>query len=123
MESYKELVVWQKTIELVPSIYQLTATFPKAEIYGLSSQIQRSATAIPANIAEGWGRGQTREYMLFLRIARGSLLELETHLIVAQKLGYLKPEKLKKFSDETEEIGRMLNGLIASLRKKLPAKS
>ncbi|MHB8918536.1 MAG: four helix bundle protein, partial [Desulfocucumaceae bacterium] len=89
MESYKELEVWQKAITLVIELYKLTKCFPQEERYGLISQIQRAGVSVPANIAEGWGRGSTKEYIQYLRVSRGSLAELETHLIIAQKLNYI----------------------------------
>lgn len=97
----------------------MTKGYPKDEMYGLVSQMRRSAVSIPSNIAEGWGRGSTKEYVRFLAIARGSLLELETQLIISEKLGYLSPEKHIVLIKQTGEIGRMLNGLIASLLKQL----
>ena len=119
VENYKDLEVWKQGIGLATEVYKITSRFPKQEQYGLISQIQRSATAVPANIAEGWGRGQTKEYILFLRIARGSLMELETHLIVSGRLGYLGNDSLGEFQEKIGEISRMLNGLISSLKKKL----
>ncbi|MBI4443547.1 MAG: four helix bundle protein [Acidobacteria bacterium] len=80
MKSYKEPEVWQRAIGLVKQVYEARRTFPPSEKYGHASQVQRAATSIPANIAEGWGRGSTKEYIQFLRIARGSVMELETHL-------------------------------------------
>ena len=91
-------------------------SFPDAERFGLTAQIRRAATSVPANIAEGWGRGSTKEYIQFLLIARGSLMELETHMIITQKLRYLSQEQLGAVQKEVEEIGKMLNGLIQSLR-------
>ncbi|WP_107668030.1 four helix bundle protein [Cyanothece sp. BG0011] len=119
MESYKELRVWQKGIDLVTEVYQVTKKFPQEEIYGLISQIQRAVNSIPANIAEGWGRGATKEYIYHLRIARGSLMELETHLIVSQRLSYLEQTQLIQLQQEITSIGRMLNALIKTLQAKL----
>ena len=115
MKSYKELGVWQKSIDLVEQVYQVTSAFPLEEKYGLSSQSQRAATSIPANIAEGWARGTTKEYIQFLKVARGSLMELETHLIVANRLKFLPEQKVQSLVGAIAEIGRMLNGLIKSL--------
>ncbi|MGB3189623.1 MAG: four helix bundle protein [Limnoraphis sp.] len=113
-------MVWQKAIELVVKVYQITKTFPQQERYALTSQIQRAVTSIPANIAEGWGRGSTKEYIHHLKISRGSLMELETHLIVAQRLQYiLNLESLKLIQQEIEVIGKMLNKLIISLEKRI----
>jgi len=83
IESFKDLIVWQKGIELVNEIYKVTKHFPKEELYGLTSQIRRAAISIPANIAEGWGRGTTKNYIQFLEISRGSLYELETLIIIS----------------------------------------
>jgi len=116
LKSYKELEVWQKAVNLAIEVYQATDRFPDAEKFGLTAQIRRAATSVPANIAEGWGRGSTKEYIQFLLIARGSLLELETHMIITQKLRYLSQEQLGAIQKEVEEIGKMLNGLIQSLR-------
>lgn len=119
MESYKELQVWQKSIDLVTITYQITKKLPIEERFGLTSQIQRAVTSIPANIAEGWGRGSTKEYIYHLRIARGSLMELETHLIVSQRLNYIDSIILNQLQKEIESIGRMLNRLIQSLEKRI----
>jgi len=118
MKSYKELEVWRKGIRLVEEIYRVTKAFPRQEMYGLVSQMQRAAVSIPANIAEGWGRGSTKEYIQFLMIARGSLMELETHLIVARNLGYIGEDSLEEMGREVESIGMMLNRLAKSLRGK-----
>jgi four helix bundle protein len=116
VKDYKELDVWNKSVALTTELYRLTATFPDTERYGLTSQIRRAATSIAANIAEGWGRGSRREYTQFLTIARGSLLELETHLIVAGNLGFVKPNELEAVTTHLQDIGKMLNRLIAVLR-------
>ena len=116
MKDYKELQVWQKAVSLVTEIYKTTHAFPADERFGLTSQIRRSVTSVPANIAEGWGRGSTKEYVQFLIIARGSLLELETHLIVSGNLGYLGQLQVTSAQKQIDEIGRMINSLIRSLR-------
>ncbi len=116
MRNYKELGVWQKAVRLASETYRVTQAFPQAERFGLTSQARRAATSVPANIAEGWGRGSTKEYIQFLMVARGSLMELETHLIIAQDLGYIAPEQFEPLRREIEEVGRMLNGLVSSLR-------
>ena len=92
MSSYKELIVWQKSIQLVIDIYKLTKIFPKEETYGLSSQMQRAVVSIPSNIAEGNDRNSSKEFSQFLRIARGSLAELETQIIISEKIGYTNQE-------------------------------
>ena len=116
MTSYHELLVWQKAIDFVVECYSLTAQFPRTEMYGLSSQLQRSAVSIPSNIAEGAGRLHTREYIRHLGISRGSLFEAETQIIISQRLNYSKPETIQPL---LAEIGRMLHGLIASLERRL----
>ena len=107
LKSYRELLVWQKAINLVVDSYRATAGFPKFETYGLMSQIRRAATSIPANIAEGYGRGSRKEYSQFLMVAQGSLKELETHLIVAEKLAYLTKSQTERLLSSTDELGRM----------------
>jgi len=113
IKSYRDLLVWQKAIDLVVEAYRATASFPKSETYGLTSQIRRAASSIPANIAEGYGRGSRKEYVQFLTVAQGSLKELETHFIVAEKLSYLTASKILS---ETDELGRMLGSLIRKLK-------
>lgn len=103
---------------LVTEIYQIIASFPKTEIFGLTSQIRRAAVPVPANIAEGWGRKLTKEFIQFLRIARGSLLEIETHLIISKNLDYIDTETVQVLLSLTTEISKMLNGMILSLGKK-----
>ncbi|MBI2487428.1 MAG: four helix bundle protein [Deltaproteobacteria bacterium] len=105
-------------MNLVIEIYGMTKGFPQEERFGLITQAQRAAVSIPANIAEGWGRGSRKEYIQFLLIARGSLMELETHLLIAQKLNYLKEVQLERIQKEIESIGMMLNRLIQSLKKR-----
>jgi four helix bundle protein len=118
ISSYQQLEVWQKSMGLVTEIYQISAIFPKTEIFGLTSQMRRAAVSVPANIAEGWGRKLTKEFMQFLRIARGSLLEIETHLIISRNLDYIDVEKVQVLLSLTTEISKMLNGMIISLGKK-----
>lgn len=118
IESYRDLQVWQKAMDFVVACYQLTRDFPKAETYGLSSQLQRAAVSVPANIAEGRSRRQTRVFLNHLSIAYASLTEVETHLQIAERLGYLNRERLDQMLSSTAEIGRMLNGLIQSLEQR-----
>src|SRR5882762_5838834 len=92
IRSHRDLIVWQKAMDLVVAVYRATETFPKAETYGLTSQIRRAVTSIPANIAEGQGRRLTKEFLYFLANARGSLWELDTHLEAATRLGFLSTE-------------------------------
>ena len=106
-------------MELVTDCYKATESFPKSETYGLSSQLQRAAVSIPANIAEGKGRYHLKEYLHHLSMAHGSLLELETLLEIARRLGYLGLERETSFRESTEHIGKTLNALMASLRRNL----
>ncbi len=114
--SYQKLIIWQRSIELAVEIYKLTESFPKTEIYGLTSQTRRSAISIPANIAEGWSRQYTKEYIQFLHVARGSGTELETHLVIAYRLNFLSATDFKKVQDMTTEILKMLSATITSLK-------
>ena len=118
ISSYRDLKVWQKALELVIGCYRLTAQFPKSETYGLSSQLQRAAVSIPANIAEGQGRESLKEYLHHLSIANGSLMELETHLLITGRLAYVTESDLAPLLAQTAEVGKMLNGLRKSLRTK-----
>ena len=115
VNSYRDLRVWQVGIDLTVSCYRETKSFPKDEMYGLTSQTRRAASSIPANIAEGHARGK-KEYRQFLRIAQGSLTELETHLIIAQKVALLPDSTLQQLLETTDQLGRMLTKLQQSLR-------
>jgi len=121
MYSYKELEVWKQSIVLVELIYQLTKNFPEEEKSSLSSQLQRSAVSIPSNIAEGWGRLTTSDYIHFLVIARGSLLELETQIFIANKLNYINELQVNQLQNQLDAIGKMLNAMIKTLRAKKSA--
>ena len=116
VKNYKELEGWQKSVDLAVQSCKLTRSFPPEERFGLGAQIRGAATSVPANIAEGWGRGSTKEYIQFLTIARGSLTELETHSIIALKLQYLAKQDFEITQQQIGEIGRMLNGLIRALK-------
>ena len=118
LQSYRELLVWQKAIELALVAYQMTEQFPKREIYGLASQIRRAGVSIPSNIAEGYGRGSRKEYLQFLSIAQGSLKELETQIILAERLMFATSSQTKRMLEDCEVIGKMLGALIRSLRAK-----
>lgn len=95
VNSYKDLLVWQQAIDLTVNIYALTSNFPKSELFGLASQIQRAAISVPSNIAEGHARDSTKEYLRFISIALGSLAEVETQLVIANKLQFLNDEMMK----------------------------
>lgn len=115
MQSYKDLIVWQKSIALVTALYMLTESFPKSELFGLTSQIRRSAVSIPANIVEGYSRKHRPEYVQFVRIAYASGAELETHLIITQNLKLTNVSQIQEIQDMLDEVMRMLNKLISSL--------
>lgn len=117
--SYRYLKVWQAGIELAQMVYQVTQNFPAAEQYGLTSQLRRAATSISANIAEGSGRQSTKEFIQFVSIAYGSTCEIETHLLIAGQLGYLREEDNLKLQECTASISRMLKALRRSLQEKL----
>lgn len=118
ISSYKDLIVWQKSIDLTSKAYELTKKFPREEIYGITSQIRRAASSIPANIAEGSARGYIKEYINFLSIAYGSGAELETFLVIAKELNYLSADEYAKMAEILSEIMRMLNGLLKKLKTK-----
>ncbi len=115
VSSYKDLIVWQKSVELVTEIYAATAKFPREEAFGLTSQLRRCAVSVPSNIAEGQGRATRGEFIQFLAHARGSLFELETQVHIAGKLGYLCGENQGRPGMRVEEVARILNGLLTSL--------
>jgi four helix bundle protein len=115
IRSHRDLVVWQKAMDLVVDVYRSTETFPKTETYALTSQIRRAVASIPANIAEGQGRRLAGEYLYFLGNARGSLSELDTHLELAARLKYLNAEQHSRLLEQLAEVGRLLNGLMRSL--------
>ncbi|MBE0516899.1 MAG: four helix bundle protein [Methanophagales archaeon] len=118
MNSYQDLEVWKKAMELVTDIYKVTQTFPKEELYSMTNQLRRASVSVPANIAEGWGRGTTKEYMQFLRIARGSLLEVETLMTISRNLGYVNAQIQEPILQKILEISKMVNALINSLKHK-----
>lgn len=115
---YRDLTVWQKSIDLVEVIYRHTAGFPNHETFGLTQQLRRAVVSIPSNIAEGQGRGSPREFRNFLGIARGSLNEVETQLVIAARLKYISPEMSTDLSCQCQEVTRLINGLIKSIDRK-----
>jgi four helix bundle protein len=115
IQSYRDLVVWKKSMALVLNVYRCTQAFPRIETYGLTSQLRRAAVSIPSNIAEGQARLSTGEFRQFLGNARGSLVEVETQIFIARDLGYLDQGQSDCLFNDTAEIGRILNGLLASL--------
>ncbi|MCE5302633.1 MAG: four helix bundle protein [Planctomycetaceae bacterium] len=116
---YRDLEVWQFGIRLTQRTYQLTRTFPKHELYGLCNQMQRAAVSIPANIAEGHARSSTKEFLHHLSIARGSLAELETLLVISQELEYCQPTAVAEMFQSCDHISRMIAGLQHRLTEKL----
>ncbi len=113
--SYKELIVWQKAMSLVHEVYKFSSNFPEYERFGLTSQINRAVVSIPSNIAEGWGRGYHKNFVQFLKIARGSLYELETQVLIAKELYSIDSENIDGLINE---ISKMLNTLIKKLEEK-----
>lgn len=119
IHSFRDLKAWQKSLDLSQRLYCITQSFPKHEMFGLVQQIRRASVSVPANIAEGWGRGSTPDYVRFLRTSRGSLCEIETEVHLAQRLGYLPPLEMDRLLKDVEECSRILQGLIASLERKM----
>jgi four helix bundle protein len=115
IRSHRDLIVWQKAMELVVSVYRESDAFPRTEVYGLTSQVRRAVVSIPANIAEGQGRGLTGEYIQFLGNARGSLLEVDTHLELATRLGFMDPNSHLALLGQLAEVRKLLSGLMRSL--------
>ena len=116
VKSYRDLIVWQKAMELVTEVYQATVEFPKEEIYGLTSQLRRAVVSIASNIAEGQGRKSRGEFSQFLGTSRGSLFEVETQIQIAVNLKYLSQTEADRLIDMTTEVARLLNGLLTSIR-------
>lgn len=120
IKSYRDLLVWQKGMDLVTEVYRITRKLPAHEAYGLAAQMQRAAVSIPSNIAEGFGRQHRREYLQHLAFANGSLKEVETQALITVRLGYLKDADIQVLLKLADELGRMLNGLMRKLRAARP---
>ena len=120
VQSHKDLVVWQKALKLAAAVYHVAKEMPRTEEYRLTSQMLRAAASIPANIAEGHSRGTRKDYANFVSIARGSLAELDTLLLLAIDVGLLTRERLQTLLADADEVGRMLNALHARLREPSP---
>lgn len=116
--SYRELVAWRKAMKFVTAIYEATQAFPREERYGLTNQLRRAAVSVPSNIAEGQARFSPKEFHHFLTIARGSLVEIETQLLIAKDLQYFGKLALDALLADADELGRILNGLIASIKNR-----
>lgn len=121
VRSYRDLLVWRRAMDVAVATYELSRLYPRDELFGLTSQSRRAAASIAANIAEGYGRSSRPTYAHFLRIAQGSLKELETHLILAQRVGLAPVASTEDLLDKTDELGRMLRGLISKVQR--PASS
>jgi four helix bundle protein len=117
VQSYRDLIVWKKSMSLVLNIYRSTNAFPKTETYGVVSQLRRAAVSIPSNIAEGQARLSTAEFKQSLGHARGSLMEVETYILLGQELGYLERDPSGSLLAGTAEVGKILNGLLNSLNR------
>lgn len=117
IKSYKDLKVWQKAIKLAIDVFNVTKKYPREEVYGMTLQTRRAGVAIPANIAEGYARGHLKEYIQFLRIAFSSGVELETHLLIANKVEMFKDRDFKLLNRRLDEIMKMLNVLMDKLKK------
>jgi four helix bundle protein len=115
IRTYRDLVVWQKAMALVTRVYEWSRSLPKEELYGLTSQLRRAAVSVPSNVAEGYARNSTSDYIRFLRVASGSLYELQTQMEIALNLGYVSKTVLKDFVIDGDEVARMLSALIRRL--------
>lgn len=116
-KAHKKLVLWQRAVHLVVSVYEVTRRFPANERFGLAAQMQRAAVSIPSNVAEGAARRGRKEYLQFVYMARGSLSELDTQVEIAGLLGYLKPDESSKLQAEVDDVSRLLNGVIGYLAR------
>ena len=122
IQSYQDLAVWRNSMDLAEECYRATKLFPKDEMYGMTSQIRRAVASVAANIAEGHGREHTGSFVQSLRIAQGSLKELETHVILAQRVGLVVSETSTRLLTKSDQIGRMLRSLIRALQKRIEGK-
>ena len=119
METHRDLRVWQQSIDFVSSIYLMTRSLPKEELFGLVSQMRRAAVSVPSNIAEGYARGTDKEKIHFLRISSGSMSELETQLTLCLKLGYISQEEYNATSEKLVSVWKQLNALISVIKKRI----
>lgn len=121
IKSYRDLVAWQLAVDLSLLVYELTRTFPDTERFGLTSQIRRASVSVASNVAEGYGRGTTSDYQRFLRMARGSLYEVETQMVIAARLGYLGRDRFEQYEAKSNECSRVLAGLLRSIEARTSA--
>ena len=117
VKNYQDLIAWQKAMDLVEDVYKASRDFPREEVYALTSQIRRAAVSVPSNIAEGQGRRTSADFLRHLSIAYGSLREVETQILIAQRLKYIVIGKVESVLSRAGEVGRLLNGLMASLER------
>jgi four helix bundle protein len=120
IRDYRDLIVWKEAMDIAELVYSLTRTFPREEAFGITSQMRRSAVSVPSNIAEGFGRAQKRSFVQFLRIAQGSLKELETQALLAARVGLLSAEQVASFMEQTERLGKRLVRYVRSLERSSP---
>jgi four helix bundle protein len=117
VRNYSDLIVWQKAMDLAEEIYRVTESFPRREVFGISNQMRRAAVSVPSNIAEGQGRATTKDFCQFLHVAKGSLQELETQILLSIRLKFVREADRAPLLDRTAEVARILNGLISSLAR------
>ncbi len=117
-KTFKDLLVWKKSIDLVTSIYRLTSTFPKIEVLGIVTQLRRASVSIPSNIAEGYGRRSRPDFVRFCQIAMGSLFEVQTQLIISRNLGYLNDVDFEEILESAKEIERMISSFVETLKRR-----
>ncbi len=121
VQSYRDLLAWQKAVKLVTAVYCATERFPRTELFGITSQVRQAAVSIPSNIAEGHARLSRKEFQYFLSNARGSVAELETQLIISHNLGFINKADVDHLLEQVAEVGRIINGLLTALKKKPPS--
>jgi four helix bundle protein len=119
VRAFRDLIAWQKAMDLVEIVYEVTARFPSREVFGLTNQLRRAAVSVPSNIAEGQGRESTRDFLHFLGISRGSLQEVQTQLEIASRLRFIDDGDYSRCLSQTDEVARLLHGLSRSLRRSL----
>jgi len=117
VRGYRDLLVWRRSVDLVLEVYEATENFPRREVYGLAAQMRRAAVSVPSNIAEGHGRDHLGDYLHHLSIANGSLMEVETQVVIAKRRGYFGSDLERRLLDCSAEVGRMLAGLTRSLKR------
>ena len=117
--SHKDLILWQKAMDLAVRVHQASTAIPKSELFGLVSQMRRAGSSIPSNIAEGSARKSTKEFIYFLRVSRGSMAELETQLLLAKRVGYLPESEVAALQTQIDEVGRILNTVVTGLHRRL----